>query len=182
MCHCFSVCRSSGPSAPATLPGLCTVCVIRLVLTINNIFPPLSTLHVHTTNLESVGGADFHRFSTQRVCSLLLNWSSVAHCISLVPFHAIFFSHFSDCISYRVLNKPSKRRPWDYSEDPMKHKLVFIRTVFFNLVCFPYKADSCNLPCSHVYANTRQYICLLLHRFVLVGLWGYQMELIVHKW
>lgn len=88
-----------------------------------------------------------------------------------------------DCISYKLLNKPSKGNPEITPEDLMKHKLVFIRTLgFFNPVCFPYKAESCNLPCSHVYANTRQYICLFLHRLVLVGLWGYQMELTVHKW
>lgn len=69
VCHCFSVCRSSGPPAPATLPGLCTVCVIGLVLTISSSFPPLSTLQYHTTNLESISGQISITFP-QRECAL----------------------------------------------------------------------------------------------------------------
>lgn len=93
-CHCSSVCRSSGPPALATLPGLCTVCH-QTGLNINKSFPPLITVQYHTRNLESISGADSHHFSTERVCPPLLNWSSIAHCISSVPFHTILFSPFS---------------------------------------------------------------------------------------
>lgn len=67
-----SLLLSAGALALQPLPP-CLGFVQCVSLTINNIFPPLSTLHYHTTNLESVGGADFPHFSTQRMCSLLLN-------------------------------------------------------------------------------------------------------------
>lgn len=130
-CHRFSVCRSSVPPAPATMPGLCTVCVIRLVLTISNNFPCLSTLHYHTTNLGSIS-ADFHPFSTERVCPPLLNSSSIAHCISSVPSYTILFSHFLWLHFLQTIKQTKQRQPWDYSRGPDETQVsIYKNTGFF---------------------------------------------------
>lgn len=106
------------------------------------LYPPLSTLDDHTKNLEGFSSADFHHFSTERMCSPILNWCSIAHCISLVPFHTVLFSHFSWLHFLQSLNQTNQGKgdPEITPEDPMKHKLVFIRTLFFlTLFVFPTK-------------------------------------------
>lgn len=78
------VCSFTDTQNTVTLPGFFTVCYNRLVLRINNESSALSTLHYHIANLSSIS-EDFHCFSTECVLCLL-NWSSVSHWVSSVPF------------------------------------------------------------------------------------------------
>lgn len=75
-------------------------------------------------------------------------------------------------------------RPQDYSREPDEIQVVIYKNSsgVFLILCFPYKAESYNLTCSHVYGNTRQYICLLLHRLILDRAARISNEAYVHEW